>query len=64
MLKSAAAQLAEQAELIELYGLMHLARQMADQITGTTDLEAPAARADLESALARLGEAIAALDRL
>lgn len=64
MLKSEAAQIAEQAELIELYGLMHLARQMAGQITGSTDLEAPAVRADLKGGLARLGEAIAALDPL
>jgi hypothetical protein len=62
MLKSEAAQIAEQAETIELYGVMQLARQLADQINGSTDLEAPATRATLAVGLAGLGEAIAALN--
>jgi hypothetical protein len=64
MLKSEAAQIAEQAELIELFGLMDLARQLAGRIDATTDLEHPATRAVIESDLKRLGEGIAAVDSL
>lgn len=64
MLKSEAAQIAEQAELIELYGVMDLARQLARQIDGTTDLEQPATRTAIGHALDRLTAAIAALDAL
>ncbi|MCL2345623.1 MAG: hypothetical protein FWC58_07210 [Desulfobulbus sp.] len=61
-LKAEAAQLAEQAEMIELYGLMHLARGLAGRIGGATDLEHPAIRADLENRLRQLRETLAVLD--
>jgi hypothetical protein len=64
MLKSEATQIAEQAELIELFGLMDQARQLAGRINATTDLEHPATRAVIESDLKRLGEGIAAVDSL
>lgn len=64
MLKSEAAQIAEQAELIELFGLMDLARQFAGRIDATTDLEHPATRAAIESDLKRLAEGVAAIDSL
>lgn len=64
MLKSEAAQIAEQAELIELFGLMDQARKLAGRIDATTDLEHPATRAVIESDLKRLGEGIAAVDSL
>ncbi|MDR1995706.1 hypothetical protein [Azonexus sp.] len=60
-LKSEAAQIAEQAETIELYGLMHLARGLTERIGGDTDLENPATRADLESRLRQLRDTLAAL---
>lgn len=64
MLKSAAAQIAEQAELIELFGLMDMARQLAGRIKATTDLEHPATRAAIESDLNRLAAGVAAIDSL
>lgn len=57
-IKSEALLIAEQAELIELYGLMDQARQIAGHIDATADLEHPPTRALLEQALRRLDDAI------
>ena len=64
MLKSEATQIAEQAELIELFGLMDQARQLAGRINATTDLEHPATRAAIENDLTRISEGVAAIDSL
>lgn len=59
MIKSEALLIAEQAELIEFYGLRDLARQITDQVDAAIDLEHPAKRAAIADALKRLGEAVA-----
>ena len=61
MIKSEALQIAEQAELIELYGLMAIARQIAGDVEVTADLEHPANREAIATALARLDAAVAAI---
>lgn len=61
MLKSEATRIAERAELIELYGLMQLARELAGGINGDTDLDDPPTRTKLEAGMRRLDEALAAL---
>jgi len=62
MLKSEAAQIAEQAELIELYGVMDLARQLDALIDGKCDLERSATRSAISEILEHLAAAIAMLD--
>ncbi len=61
LFKSAAGQIAEQAEAIELYGLMDLARGLASRIDSKTDLEAATTRAELESGLRQLRDSLAAV---
>ena len=61
-LKTEAATIATQAEHLALYGIMHLARQLAARIDVSTDLDAPETRQVLESLLGTLSEAIAAVN--
>lgn len=61
LFKSEAGQIAEQAEAIELYGLMDMARSLAGRIDGNTDLEAAATRAKLERGLCQLRDTLAAV---
>jgi len=61
LLKEEAAQIAEQAQGIELYGLMHLARQLAAQIGGATDFDEPRTRARLDGLLQQLRQMLAAV---
>jgi len=55
-------QIAQQAELLELYGIMHLARQLSSTVTGETDLDSEAARQRITESLQLLAEAIALVD--
>jgi len=62
-LKSEASQMAQQAELIELWGIMHLARQLVSKIDCyAPNLDDETARQEVEQALAQLELAIAAVD--
>jgi hypothetical protein len=61
LIKSEVLLIAEQAELIELYGLMALARQIARDVEATADLEHPANRTAIAAALAHLDAAVAAI---
>lgn len=62
-LASEAAHLAQQAEQTELWGIMHLARQLGTQIRDAADrLDEPAIHAVLDEAVARIAAAIAAID--
>jgi len=61
MIRSEALLIAEQAEQIELYGLMELARQIAGCIDVSPDLEHPANRAAIAEALASLAAATAVI---
>lgn len=61
-LKNEAAHIAEQAELLELFGIMHLARQLAANINATTDLDSAFARNQLEEFLQQIVEALAAVN--
>lgn len=55
--------LAQQAELLEIWGIMHLARQIADCVTrNASDLDASGCRHELEGLLRALAEAIATVD--
>lgn len=61
-LKSEATAIATQSEHLALYGIMHLAKQLAARIHPETDLDSPEARQALEALLAALSEAIAAVN--
>lgn len=61
-LKSSAAQIAQHAEQLELFGIMHLARQLAGIVNGALDLDNPEMRHDIEERLHDLAAAIAAVD--
>jgi hypothetical protein len=61
MIKSEALLIAEQAELIEFYGVMDLARQIAEHIDTALDLEHTANRTTIADALRRLDEAVAVI---
>lgn len=61
MIKCEALLIAEQAELIELYGVMDLARQIAGHIDAAIDLEHTANRTTIADALRRLDEAVAVI---
>lgn len=60
-LKSAAAQIAQQAEHLELYGIMDQARQLAGIVNGALDLDNPEMRHGIEERLNDLAAAIAAV---
>lgn len=62
-LTTEALKLAQQAELLEIWGVMHLARQLAECVAqNATDLESSEARQALENLLQALTAAIAAVD--
>lgn len=61
-LKSAAAQIAQQAEHLELYGIMHQGRQLADLVGGELDLDNDATRRRINESLHQLTAAIALID--
>lgn len=61
-LKSEAAQIAQQAEHLELYGIMEQARQLAGLVDGALDLDNPETRHGIEARLHELSAALAALD--
>ena len=61
-LKSEALQIAQQAEHLELYGIVHLAGQLAECIGRESDLDDEAARQRIEESLQQLATAIAAVD--
>jgi len=55
--------LAQQAELLEIWGVMHLARELAETISRhAADLDSPPLRTQVESQLIRLNTAIAAIN--
>lgn len=60
-LKIEALAIATQAEHLALYGIMHLAKQLASKINTDTDLDSPTTRQAVETLLAALNEAIAAV---
>ena len=61
-LKTEATQLAQQAEQLEIYGVMHLARQLAADIGADSNLDSDASRARITAALQQLASALAAVD--
>lgn len=61
-LKHEASQIAQQAELLELYGIMHLARQISGTVSGEPDLDSEGARQRISESLQLLAEAIALVD--
>lgn len=61
-LKHEASQIAQQAEHLELYGIMHLARQLSGTVSGEPDLDSEAARQRVMEGLRLLAEAIALVD--
>lgn len=62
-LASEAAHLAQQAEQTELWGIMHLARQLGGQIRDAADrLDEAAIHAGLDATVARIADSIAAID--
>jgi hypothetical protein len=61
-LKTEAAQIAQQAEHLELYGIMDQARQLAGLIKGALDLDSPDTRHGIEGRLNDLSSALAAVD--
>ena len=55
--------LAQQAEQLELWGIMHLARQLAESVNrNAAELDSPTPRQELENLLDSLAAAIAAVD--
>lgn len=61
--KTEALTLAEKAELLELYGLMHMGRQLAARMNGEiSELDSDASRAGTTELLQQLAKAIAAVD--
>lgn len=61
-LKCEAAQIAQQAEYLELYGIMHQARALAERIANEPDLDSDATRLRLAESLLQLAGTIAAVD--
>lgn len=61
-LKTEADQIARQAEHLELYGIMHLAKQLASTVNGETNLDSDATRDQIEQYLQQLGAAMATLN--
>lgn len=62
-LKSAAIELAQAAENLELFGVMHLARELAASMNArVADLDGELARSEVEARLRRLAETIAAVN--
>lgn len=56
--------LAQQAELLEIWGVMHLARQLSETISkNAVDLDSTPVRTQVESELTQLSSAIAAVNR-
>ena len=61
-LKLEAGELAQQAEHLELYGIVHLLRQLVQAIPASgSDLDSPAARQTMQETLRQLEQAVAAL---
>ena len=59
-----ALKLAQQAELLEIWGVMHLARQLSDCINrNAADLDSPAVRLEVQNRLDGLGKTIATVNR-
>jgi hypothetical protein len=61
-LKCEAAQIAQQAEYLELYGIVHQARALANSIASEGDLDSDSARLRIEESLRQLTRTIAAVD--
>lgn len=62
-LKSAAVELAQAAENLEFFGVMHLAREMAASMNArVADLDAEVSRSKVEAGLRQLAETIAAVN--
>lgn len=62
VLSTESLKLAQQAELLELWGIMHLARQLAETIRKhAADLDSATVRTQVESELSRMSSAIAAI---
>jgi hypothetical protein len=61
-LKSEATQIAHHAEHLELYGIMHLASQLASKVNGDVNLDSDTTRHLIEQDLQQIIAAIAALD--
>ncbi|NTV69713.1 MAG: hypothetical protein HGA71_06145 [Azonexaceae bacterium] len=56
--------LAQQAELLEIWGVMHLARQLSDCISrNAAELDTPAIRQEVQDRLEALGNSIATVNR-
>ncbi|MFZ2974300.1 MAG: hypothetical protein WA049_16800 [Ferribacterium limneticum] len=56
--------LAQQAELLEIWGIMHLARQLSECIKRhAADLDSPAVRQEVQNRLETLGSTIATVNR-
>lgn len=63
-LTTEALKLAQQAELLEIWGVMHIARQLSACINrNAADLDSPAVRTEVENRLKELDAAIAAVNR-
>jgi hypothetical protein len=59
-----ALKLAQQAELLEIWGVMHLARQLSDCINrNAADLDSNTVRTEIQKLLKELGAAIATVNR-
>lgn len=61
-LKHEASLIAQQAEHLELYGIMHLARQLGGTVSDESDLDSETARQRVMASLKLLAEAIALVD--
>lgn len=61
-LKCEATLIAQQAEYLELYGIVHQARELAASIATEGDLDSTSARLRIENSLRQLTKAIAAVD--
>lgn len=61
-LKCEAAQIAQQAEYLELYGIVHQACALVESIANERDLDSDAVRRRLEESLCQLTRTIAAVD--
>lgn len=63
-LTTEALKLGQHAELLELWGIVHMARQLSDCITlNAANLDEQTVRAELQNLLTELGDAIAAVNR-
>lgn len=63
-LTTEALKLAQQAELLEIWGIMHLARQLSDSINrNAADLDSHIVRTEIQKLLKELGAAIATVNR-